>query len=51
MKKVTLFQNSNFKYKMARLEIPRNLVKYTKKFYVRRKFIKNLLPEKGKENM
>ena len=59
MKKVTHFRNSNFKHKMTRLEIPRNLVH--EKSYVhekvlrtpkcRHKFIKNLPPEKRKENM
>ena len=53
------FQNSNFKHKMKRLQIPQKLV--YEKFYVhekilrtrncRRRFIKNLLPEKRKENM
>ena len=53
------FRNSNFKHKMKRLQIPQKLV--DKRFYVhgknfrtrncRRKFIKNLLTEKGKENM
>ena len=53
------FQNSNFKHKMKRLQILQNLV--YEKFYVRekilrtqnchRRFIKNLLPEKRKENM
>ena len=53
------FQNSNFKHKMKRLQIQQNLV--YEKFYVHKKilrtqncccrFIKNLLPEKGKENM
>ena len=48
------YQNSNFKHKMKRLPIPQKLV--YEKFYVhekilrtrncRRKFIKNLLPEK-----
>ena len=50
------FRNSNFKRKMNRLKIPQKLV--YEKFYVRekilrirncrRKFIKNLLPEKRK---
>ena len=53
------FRNSNFKHKMTRLEIPRNLLH--EKSYVhekvlrtpkcRHKFIKNLPPEKRKENM
>ena len=53
------FRNSNFKHKMKRQEIPQNIL--YKKFYVgkkilhaqncHRKFIKNLLPEKCKENM
>ena len=53
------FRNSNFKQKMKRLKIPQKLV--YEKFYVRekilrtrncrRKFIKNLLPEKRKENV
>ena len=53
------FRNSNFKHKMKGLEIPQKLV--YDKFYVhekilrtrscRREFIKNLLPEKRKENM
>ena len=52
-------RNSNFKHNMKRLGIPQNLV--YDKFYVhekilrtrncRREFIKNLLPEKRKENM
>ena len=56
---VTHFWNSNFKCKMKRLQIPQKYV--YEKFYVpeqilrtrncRRKFIKNLLPEKCKENM
>ena len=59
MKKVAHFRNGNFKHKMTRLEIPRNLV--YEKFYVHekilrtrkchRKFLKKLLPEKRKENM
>ena len=50
-------RNSNFKHKMKRLQIPQKFV--YEKFYVhekllstrncRRKFIKNLLPEKLKE--
>ena len=57
--RVTHFRNSNFKQKMKRLQIPQKLM--YKKFYVneknlraqncRRKFIKNVLPEKRKENM
>ena len=53
------FRNRNFKDKTKRLQISQNLV--YEKFYVdekiftdtncRRKFIKNLLPEKRKENM
>ena len=53
------FRNSNFKHKTKRPQIPQNLV--YEKFYVHeeisrtrncgRKFIKNLLPEKSKENM
>ena len=56
---VMQFGNSNFKHKMKRLQIPQKLV--CGKFYVhekilrarncRREFIKNLLPEKRKENM
>ena len=56
---VTHFRNSDFKRKMKRPRIPQKLV--YGKFYVhekvlrtrncRRKFIKNLLPEKRKENM
>ena len=56
---VTHFRNSNFKHKLKRLRIPQKLV--YEKFYVhekilrtrnyRRRFIKNLLPEKRKENM
>ena len=56
---VTHFQNSNFKHNMKGLEIPQKLG--YEKFYVheknlrtqncRRKFIKNLLPKKRKENM
>ena len=56
---LTHFRNSNFKHKMKRLQIPQKLV--YRKFYVnekisrtrncRREFIKNLLPEKRKENM
>ena len=42
MKKVTHFQNSNFKHKTTRLEITRNLVTYTKKFYVRENAAVNL---------
>ena len=58
-KQVTHFRNSNFKHKMKRLQIPQKLV--YEKFYAhekilrtqncRRKFIKDLLPEKRKENM
>ena len=53
------FRNINFKHKMKRFQIPQNLV--YEQFYVHekilaarnghRKFIKNLLPEKCKENM
>ena len=53
------FRDSNFKHKMKRLQIPQKLV--YKQFYVHektlrtrnchRKFIKNLLPERRKENM
>ena len=53
------FRNSNFKHRMKRLQIPQKLV--YGKFYIhekilrtgncRRKFFKNLLPEKHKENM
>ena len=56
---VTHFRNSNFKHEMKRLQIPQKLV--YEKFYVhdkilricnsRRILIKNLLPEKSKENM
>ena len=56
---VTHFRNNNFKHKMKRLQIPQK--RLPKKFYVHekilrtrncpRKFIKNLLPEKRKENM
>ena len=52
-------RNSNFKYKMKRLQILQKPLH--EKFYVheqilrtrdcRRKFTKNLLPEKRKENM
>ena len=51
--------HSSFKHKMKRLQIPQKLVR--EKFYLHgkilrtrnccRKFIKNLLPEKRKENM
>ena len=54
--KATHFRNRNFKHKMKRLQIPQKLVYET--FYVheqilrarncRRKYIKNLLPEKCK---
>ena len=57
--KVTHFPNSHFKHKMKRLQIPQKLV--YKKFYghgqilctrnCRCEFVKNLLPEKRKENM
>ena len=53
------FRNSNFEQKMERLQIPQKFV--CEKLYVleqisrarncRRKFVKNLLPEKRKENM
>ena len=53
------FPNSNFKHKMKRLQVPQKLV--YGKFYIheknllmqtcRRIFIKNLHPEKRKENM
>ena len=53
------FRNSNFEQKMERLKIPQKFV--CEKLYVheqisrarncRRKFVKNLLPEKRKENM
>ena len=53
------FWNSNFKHKMERLQVPQKLV--YGKFYIheknlliqfcRRIFIKNLHPEKRKENM
>ena len=56
---ITHFRNSNFKHKMKRLQISQELV--YQKFYVHEKilrtrncrseFIKNLLPEKRKENM
>ena len=56
---VTRFQNSIFKHKIKRMQIPEKLVH--EKFYIhenilrtrncRRKFIKSLLPEKRKENM
>ena len=56
---VTHFRNSNFKHKMKRPQIPQKLV--YGKFYghgkilrtrnCRRKFIKNLPPDKRKENM
>ena len=50
----THFRNSNFKQKMKRLQIPQKLV-YEKKNLstrnCRRKFIKNLLTEKRKENI
>ena len=53
------FRNSNFKHKMTRLEIPRNLVhekSYEREKILRtpkchRKFIKNVPPEKRNENM
>ena len=59
MKKVMHFRNSNFKHKMTRLEIPRNLVheksyereKILRTPKCRRKFIKNVPPEKRNENM
>ena len=44
---------TDFKHKMIRLQIPLKLV-HEKIFYTRnyrRKFIKNLLPEKRKENV
>ena len=57
--KLTDFRNSNFKHNMKRMQILRKLV--YEKFYIhekilttrncRRKFTKNLLPEKRKENM
>ena len=55
--KVKHFRNSNFKHKMKRLQIPQKLVQ--EKFYdkilrtrnCRRKFMKNLYPEKRKENI
>ena len=40
---VTYFRNSNFKHKMKTLQAQQKLVY--------EKFIKNLLPEKRKENM
>ena len=53
------FRNSNFKLKLKRLLIPQKFM--YEKFHVheknlrtqncRRKFVKNLLPEKRKENM
>ena len=56
---VTHFRNSNFKHKMNRLQIPQELV--CEKLYVHEKIlrtkncgcksIRNLLPEKRKENM
>ena len=56
---VTHFRNSNFKHKMNRLQIPQELVceklyeheKILRTRHCRRKSIKNLLPEKRKENM
>ena len=53
------FRNSNFKHKMTRLEIPRNLVReksYEREKILRtpkcrRKLIKNVPPEKRNENM
>ena len=55
---VTHNRNGNFKHKMKRLQIPQIFV--YKKHYIheilrtrnyRQEFIKNLLPEKRKENM
>ena len=56
---VTHFRNSNFKHKIKRLQTPQKILH--EKLYVHekilrtrnwgRKFIKNLLPEKRKENM
>ena len=56
---ITHFGNSNSKHKMKRLQIPQKLV--YEKFYARkkilrtpncrRKFMKNLLPEKCEENI
>ena len=56
---VTHFRKSNFKNKIKRLQIPKKLLNET--FYVhkkilhirncRNKFIKDLIPEKRKENM
>ena len=53
------YRNSNFKHKMKKLQIPQKVL--YQKIYVhkkilrtrncRRKFIKNLLPDKRKENM
>ena len=56
---VTHFRNSNFKHKMKRLPIPQKRVhekNYAHEKILRtrnchREFIKNLLPEKRKENM
>ena len=53
------FRNSNFKHKTKRLQIPKKLAheklceheKILRTRNCRRKFIKNLLPEKRKENM
>ena len=57
--KLRIFRNSKFKHKMKILQIPQELVH--EKFYVyekifrtqncRRKFIKNLIPEKSKKNV
>ena len=56
---VTYLRNSSSKHKIERLSIPQELI--SDKFYIqeklfrtqkcRRKFVKNLLPEKRKENM
>ena len=56
---VTHFQNNNFKHKMKGLQVPQKLgyekiyvhEKILRKWNCHRKFIKNLLPEKLKENM
>ena len=52
------FRNSNFKHKMKRLQIPQKLAhvfyvheKVLRRRNCRRKFIKNLLTKKRKENM
>ena len=50
--KVTQFRKSNFKHKMKRSHLPQKvaLKKYRTRIS-RRQIIKNILPEKPKENM